>query len=234
MKSKLLTFLLLVLLIAVAGFFFRRYGLFDNLIRHEVQIRTFLAENPLRGFTIGLISYFLLSLIPGTGGKSVVYGWLFGFWQAVVIADVALTGAAVVTFLVSRWLMRDALRSRFAIVMQKLDEHLEKDGAFYLLSLRLMHSPYTATNYACGATSLSTFSFWWPTQLGLIPSTMVFVFAGTQIPTLREVIQQGATAVLSPNMMLALLLMGIFPLVVRWLSRRYWKTHPREILEPKE
>lgn len=230
MKSKWVVFLLLVVLIVVAGFLIRHYGLFDNLIRHEVQIRNFLQESPLQGFVIGLMSYFILSLIPGTGGKSVIYGWLFGFWQAVVIADVALTGAAVVTFLVSRWLMRDALRSRFAIVMQKLDKHLQKDGAFYLLTLRLMHSPYTATNYACGATSLSTFSFWWPTQLGLIPSTMVFVFAGTQIPTLREVVEQGATAVFSPRLFLALVLMGIFPLVVRWLSNRYWKTHPEEVL----
>lgn len=228
MKYKYAIFLLLIVLVFAAGFLFRRYGLFENLIRHELLIRNFLNEKPLQAFAIGLLSYFLLSLIPGTGGKSVIYGWMFGFWQAVVIADVALTGAAVVTFLVSRWIMRDALRSRFAIVMAKLDSHLKKDGPYYLLTLRLMHSPYTATNYACGATSLSTFSFWWPTQLGLIPSTMVFVFAGTQIPTLREVIKQGATAVLSPRLFLALVLMGIFPLVVRWFSKQYWKRHPEE------
>lgn len=230
MKYKFVIFLLLAVLIATVGFFFRRYGLFDNLVRHEILIREFLQSRPLQGFAIGLVSYFVLSLIPGTGGKSVIYGWLFGFWQGVVIADVALTGAAVVTFLFSRWLMRDALQSRFAIVMRKLDEHFQKDGPYYLLTLRLMHSPYTATNYTCGATSLSTFSFWWPTQLGLIPSTMVFVFAGTQIPTLREVVEQGAGAVLSPKLFLALVLMGIFPWVVRWLSRRYWKTHPEESL----
>lgn len=229
MKKKLLTFSLLLVVIVVAGVLFRRYGSFELLVRHELRIRTFLATRPVSGFALGLISYFLLSLIPGTGGKSVIYGWLFGFWPAVVIADCALTAAAVVTFLISRWLLRDVLRSRFALVMPRLDRAIERDGAYYLLALRMMHSPYTATNYAVGATSMRTFSFWWSTQLGLIPSTMVFVFAGTQIPSLREVIQQGAGAVITPQLILSLVLMGVFPLMVRWLIRRLWKTPPKEV-----
>lgn len=229
MKSKILTFLILTILITAAGLLFRRYGLFKILLTYEIHIRTFLLAKPILGFVIGLLSYFLLSIIPGTGGKSVIYGWLFGFWQAVIIADCALTAAAVVTFLLSRTLMRDAIRSRFFFLMQKLDHSFEREGAYYLLALRLMHSPYTLTNYACGATSLSTFSFWWPTQLGIIPSTMVFVFAGTQIPTLKEVIQQGASAILSPKLLLALVLMGLFPVLIRWVSSQYWKTHPEKV-----
>lgn len=229
MKSKILTFLILTIVITAAGLLFRRYGLFKVLLTYEIHIRTFLMSKPILGFVIGLFSYFLLSIIPGTGGKSLIYGWLFGFWQAVIIADCALTAAAVVTFLLSRTLMRDAIRSRFFFLMQKLDHSFEREGAYYLLALRLMHSPYTLTNYVCGATSLSTFSFWWSTQLGLIPSTMVFVFAGTQIPTLEEVIQYGASAVLSPKLLLALVLMGLFPLLIRWVSSQYWKTYPEKI-----
>ena len=153
MKSKILTFLILTIVITAAGLLFRRYGLFKVLLTYEIHIRTFLMSKPILGFVIGLFSYFLLSIIPGTGGKSVIYGWLFGFWQAVIIADCALTAAAVVTFLLSRTLMRDAIRSRFFFLMQKLDHSFEREGAYYLLALRLMHSPYTLTNYVCGATS---------------------------------------------------------------------------------
>jgi uncharacterized membrane protein YdjX (TVP38/TMEM64 family) len=234
MKKKLLTFGLLVVGIAVVGMLFRRYGSFELLVEHELRIRKFLSARPAAGFLIGLLSYFLLSLIPGTGGKSVIYGWLFGFWSAVVIADCALSAAAVVTFLISRSLLREGLRSRFALVMQRLDRAVERDGAYYLLALRMMHAPYTATNYIVGATSMRTISFWWSTQLGLLPSTMVFVFAGTQIPTLREVIEQGAGAVFTPQLLLALVLMGIFPLLLRWMIRRFWKAPPEEDLQFEE
>jgi len=228
MKKKLLTFGLLLAGIAVIGLLFRRYGSFEILVENERRIRAFLSSRPMAGFLIGLLTYFLLSLVPGTGGKSVVYGWLFGFWPAVVIADCALSAAAVVTFLVARWLLRDALRSRFAIVMQRVDRAVERDGAFYLLALRMMHAPYTMTNYMVGATSMRTVPFWWSTQLGLLPSTMVFVFTGTQIPTLREVVEQGAGAIFTPELCVALALMGVFPFLLRRLIRRFWKTAPQE------
>jgi len=228
MKKKLLTFGLLLMGIAVIGLLFRRYGSFEILIEHENRIRTYLSARPIVGFLIGLLTYFVLSLIPGTGGKSVIYGWLFGFWPAAVIADCGLSAAAVVTFLVSRSLLRDVLRSRFAIVMQRLDRAVERDGAFYLLAIRMMHAPYTMTNYIVGATSMRTFPFWWSTQLGLLPSTMVFVFAGTQIPTLRDVVEQGAGAIFTPQLMVALVLMGIFPLLARWIIRRFWKAPPEK------
>lgn len=233
MNRKFLILLGLVTTLIVAGLLFQRYGTFERLVRFEVQIRSYLSEHALRGFSIGLVSYFLLSLIPGTAGKSIIYGWLFGFWQGLVIVDCALTAAAVVTFLVSRALLRETVRSRFVFVMNRLDKIIERDGAFYLFALRMMHSPFTATNYAMGATCLDLKSFWWTTQLGLIPGSMVLVFAGTQIPTLEEVVQQGIGAVISTNVLLALTLVGLFPLVARWMVRRLWGATVEELPEVK-
>ncbi|HSG72053.1 MAG TPA: VTT domain-containing protein [Planctomycetaceae bacterium] len=222
MKRKLLILSIFGATIGAAAVLFHRYGTFEQLVRYETQVRSFLEEHAVLGLLIGFVSYFLLSLIPGTAGKSVIYGWLFGFWQGIVIVDCALTAAAVVTFLLIRSLLRESLRSRFMLVMERLDKVIERDGAFYLFALRMMHAPFTATNYAMGATSLDLKSFWWATQLGLIPGSIVFVFAGTQIPTLEEVVQQGAGAVFSTNVILALVLVGLFPLALRWSVRRYW------------
>lgn len=222
MKYKLLFFLLFAGSLATLGFLFRQYSMFDELVRYEFHLRNLLKAHPLKGFTIGLVVYLVLSLIPGTGGKSVIYGWLFGFWQGVLIADCALTAAAIVSFLISRRLLRDILLSRFAIAMQHLDRAIKRDGAFYLLALRTMHSPYTATNYAMGTTSIDVKSFWWATQLGLIPGTVIFVWAGTQIPTLETVVEEGAGAVFSLQVIAALGLTGVFPLVARWGIRKIW------------
>lgn len=220
MKRKLLIFATFACTSTVLWLLFRRYGTLETLVQHEARIRSFLSEHMVAGMFIGFLSYVLLTLVPGTAGKSVVCGWLFGLWPGVVISNCALTVAAIITFLISRSLLRESLQSRFALTMDRLDKAVQNDGAFYLFALRMMNAPYTATNYAMGTTCISVRSFWWATQLGLIPGTIVFAFAGTQIPTLRTVIDDGLGAVFSTNVIGALVLIGLFPLVGRWGGRK--------------
>ncbi len=218
MKSvqyRLMAMLLVIFVIGGVGLWIRQFGSLEWLIAHESSLRDYVKRFPGRGWLCGLAIYTTLSLIPGTAGKSVVCGWLFGFWPAVVLVDVGLTFAATGGFLISRWLVRDAVSSRFGDWVAKLNRGLEQDGVFYLLMMRIAHVPFSAVNYGAGATSISFGKFCWTTALGLIPGTMIFVFVGTRIPTLATIAEKGVWQLFDPLLFAILAATVIFPLLVR-------------------
>jgi len=222
MKRKLLILVVLVAILAVGWYFARQHFSLETIARQEARLRAALADHPLRSFLVGLLAYVVLTFIPPTAGKALVFGWLFGLWQGIVLVNFGLTIAAIVMFLISRYLLRDGLRSRLGAYLVRLDSALERDGAFYLFALRMMHAPYTFLNYALGATGLQTRSFWWATQLGMLPGNALLVYAGTRIPTLQEAAEEGLSSVASPQLIVAFVLVGLFPLAARWAMRRLW------------
>ena len=186
LSTRLIAMILIILIIGLLGYLTREMGSMSWLIENEIRMRSFVQTYPWQAWLLGCCIYTAFSLVPGTTGKSVVWGWLFGFWPAVVIIDVGLTIAAVVSFLAARFILRDAVKSRFRGLIEKLDHSLDHDGAFYLLMMRLAHMPFTFINYGAGATSARLRTFTWTTALGVLPGTMIFVFVGTRIPTLES------------------------------------------------
>ncbi|MDH3592213.1 MAG: VTT domain-containing protein [Planctomycetota bacterium] len=220
MKKKLLTLVIVVALIGVGWYLVQRYFGLETIAAQEARLRAVLTERPVAAFLIGLLVYVGLSFIPPTAGKSLIFGWLFGVWQGVLLINVGLTIAAIGMFLISRYLLRDGLRSRFTGYVARLDRVMESDGSHYLFALRMMHAPYTILNYAMGATTLKTRSFWWATQVGMLPGNILFAYAGARLPTLTEAADKGVTSIASPQLLLALVALGLFPLLVRWFVRR--------------
>jgi uncharacterized membrane protein YdjX (TVP38/TMEM64 family) len=189
-------------------------GGIEALVAQEVRLRDWIHSHPLRAFAMGLGIYTAVSFVPGTGGKAIAVGWLYGFWLGVLLVEVALSTAALVSFLFSRHLLRDAIRTRYAIFLERLDNNLLKRPALYVLTLRLAHAPYTVLNYTLGATAMPTHTFVWTTAVGLLPGTMVFVFAGMRLPTLAELVQEGVWGLLDPWLIGALVISGVsVPLV---------------------
>ena len=103
------------------------------------------------------------------------------------------------------------LWSRFGYSLDRVNQGFEGEGGFYLLLLRLIHAPYTFVNYAMGATRVRLRTFWWATQLGLLPGNVVFVYAGSRFPSLQDIAHGGAQQVWTPDVVLALLLVALFP-----------------------
>ena len=134
---RLLAMIAVILMVGVLGFLTRQFGSMEWLVENETRMRRFVTEYPWQAWFLGFTIYTAFSLIPGTAGKSVVCGWLFGFWQAVLMVDIGLTIAAVGAFLAARFVFRDYVMNRFGKVVQKLNRALEKDGAFYLLMMRV-------------------------------------------------------------------------------------------------
>lgn len=189
------------------------------LLSNEEAIRTWVHESPTTSFFLGILIYTGMSMIPGTSGKSVIFGWLYGWYVAVIMVEVGYTAAALISFLISRHVFRPVLQTRWQYHLEQTSKRFEKEGAFYLLVLRLAHAPYTLVNYAAGATRIPFNTFWWTTHLGILPGVAVFTLVGARIPTLAEVVDGGVTRFLDGPLILALIATFLLPILLRPVIR---------------
>lgn len=217
--QRILATLTVVVIMLTLGVMAQRYASLDWLVAREVRLRHLVHDHSIMSWMIGFLIYTCLSMIPGTAGKSVICGWLFGFWAGVLMVDGALTVAALATFLTCRFLFRDAVEFRLGIHLARFRRRLESNAGFYLLMLRLLHAPFSLVNYMAGATNfVPTQTFWWTTQLGVLPGTMIFVFAGTRIPTLSIIAEQGVWALMNYRLFAALATTAALPLIIKGLA----------------
>lgn len=193
----------------------------QSIIDHEDKLRQFVNIKPVEATLLGFVIHTLLCFVPGAGGKSLIMGWLFGFWSALIQVNVGLTIAAVSTFELSRYLFRDAVRRRLGARMDRIDQAIAREGGYFLFALRLAHGPYTITNYAMGATSISIRSFWLATQFGMIPGNILFVYTGSQFPSLKQLSEQGIVSLLTWRVIGAFAVLALLPLLIRRIQRRY-------------
>ncbi len=219
MKTKLTIFLFFAALIVIGSWLARESVSIERIAKYEAHLRELIAQNPYQSLAAGIALYFVASLIPGTGGKSIVFGWLFGLWLGVAIVEIGLTAAAVISFFLSRYVLREVIESRWSHWLTRLDSAAARDGAFYLLTLRMFHTPFTLINYLAGASDLSIRTFVWTTSLGLLPGTIVFVFLGTRLPTLRQLSENGVHSLVEPWLVVALIATGTVPWALRRLVR---------------
>ncbi len=219
MKRKVWIFLLFALAVGVACWVFGQEVTLDRLVRREGALRQLVHDVPVSSLAVGFFLYFAASLVPGTSGKSIVYGWLFGFWMALLIVNIALTLAALIAFLAVRHVFHDFVHRKLSVWIQRVNDALRRDGPIYLVTLRLLHAPYSLTNYAAGATAVRARTFWWTTQLGLLPGNIAFVLAGSQLPTLEQLTEQGPWSLVNVPLLVGLSLIALVP-----VAARRWQT----------
>lgn len=215
-EKKLFVFAIAVVVLAALAWWMKNHVSLEELVAHESRLRERITLQPWWSFVVGLGIYAVVSLIPGTSGKSVIFGWLFGFWQGVVLVLLGLTAAAMSSFSLSRYVFRDHIERRYGSFLALLNKHLDKEGAFYLLTLRMAHAPYSIINLGSGASRVGSWTFCWTTMLGLLPGTAVFVYAGINLPSLRELSSQGAGSLVDPRLIGALALSATLPFLFRW------------------
>ena len=203
----------------------------EDIVRQEKVVRSSIEEQPLRSFVIGLFIYAVVSLVPGTSGKSVVFAWLYGFWQGVTIILTGLTAAAMVMFFLSRYVFRVWIEHRYGEFLRILNGHILREGAFYLLTLRMAHFPYSIINLVSGASRVHPRTFCWTTFLGLFPGTAVFAYLGARLPSLDEVIANGVKSLLDWPLFVALAASAGFPFVFRAIARKLGILKDEESIE---
>jgi uncharacterized membrane protein YdjX (TVP38/TMEM64 family) len=205
----------------------RRHLSLDVIAAHEDRLRTLVAQFPVASWLVGLAVYVVVSLVPGTGGKAFIFGWLFGFLPALLIVNLGLTAAALISFVIVRYVFQAAAHRRLGNRIRRIDDALSREGALYLLTLRLLHVPYTITNYTAGATTVRTRTFWWTTQLGMLPGNVAFVLAGSQVRSLRQLIQQGPWGLIDLSLLLSLSIAALAPVYIRSTVRK-WRGQPTD------
>lgn len=149
--------------------------------------------------------------LPGATILTLAGGALLGFWPALVTVSFASTLGATLAFLTSRFLLRDWVQKTFGDKLGSVNAGMARDGAFYLFTLRLVPVfPFFVINLVMGLTTLRALTFCWVSQLGMLPGTAVYVNAGTRLGQLES-----ATGILSPGLILAFALLGLFPFLAK-------------------
>ena len=196
----------------------------EGIAERESALRDFQTANPLAVFGVAFAIYVAVTglSLPGAAAMTLVFGWYFGFVPALVLVSFASTGGATLAFLLSRYILRSSIQSRFGERLRAFNTALELDGAFYLFTLRLVPAvPFFVINLVMGLTPIRALTFWWVSQLGMLPGTAVFVYAGATVPDLQTLSNQGAGGILSPQLIVAFVLLGVFPLLVKRALRRF-------------
>lgn len=216
-KTRILIVVAALALIAV-GYYFRDYLTLEFLAEREVQLREYQKSNPILVLILGFILYVVVTglSLPGATVLTLTYGWYFGFWKTLVLVSFASTAGATLAFLLSRYLFRNAIQNKFGERLKSFNENLDRDGAFYLFTLRLIPAvPFFVINVVMGLTQMKTWTYWWVSQIGMLAGTAVYVYAGSSVPMLGELAERGLSGILSPQLLVAFILLGLFPLVAR-------------------
>lgn len=198
-----------------------------KLAERESAFRSLQVEHPTIIWLAALLVYVVMAglSLPGATALTLLISWLFGFWQGMLVVSFGSTAGATVAFLLSRYLFRDSITQRFGDRLRTFNDALQREGAFYLFTLRLIPAvPFFVINAVMGLTPLRTRTFWWVSQLGMLPGTAVYVYAGSSVPRLQTLADKGINAVFSPSqlsqLLAAFVLLGLFPLCVRFLMKR--------------
>lgn len=224
----------LVVLAAFVGFGYVKFRddlKLQSLAKKETQLRSYQNANPTLVYGGAFLFYVAVTglSLPGAAALSLTYAWFFGFWRSLVLISFASTAGATVAFLLSRFLLRDWVQQRFGERLTGFNESLEKEGPFYLFTLRLIPAvPFFVINAVMGLTPIKTLTFWWVSQIGMLAGTIVYTFAGSRVPNLQRLADEKLGAVFSPTQLIqitgAFVLLGTFPLVVRFAMSRLRKT----------
>ncbi|OEH66934.1 pyridine nucleotide-disulfide oxidoreductase [Psychrobacter sp. Choline-02u-13] len=226
-------FLILLILILAASFFYfdlNQLLTLDGLKGSMAQFNDYKAQSPLLiigGFFLLYVIVTALSL-PGAAILTLAAGALFGLVQGLLVASFASSIGATIAFLASRYLLRDTIKQRFPERLAAIDAGVEKEGGFYLFTLRLVPIfPFFLINLLMGVTSIKTWTYYWVSQIGMLAGTFVFVNAGTQLAQIDSL-----SGILSFNLIVSFALLGFFPLIAKGVlnmfkKRRVYKNHTK-------
>ena len=173
----------------------------------------------IAGFFALYVAVAALSL-PGAAVLTLAGGAIFGLWVGLLVVSFASSIGATLAMLASRYLLRDTVQAKFGNRLAPINEGMQRDGALYLLTLRLVPAiPFFVVNLLVGLTPIAATRFYWVSQLGMLAGTAVYVNAGTQLGNINKL-----GDVLSPGLLLSFVLLGVFPLIasaiVNALKRR--------------
>jgi len=186
---------------------------FENVKAQQANLQATFAAHPWQTALAYFGAYVAVTglSLPGAAVMTLLGGAVFGLWWGTLIVSFASSIGATLAFLASRFLLRDWVQGRYGQHLRAVNEGFAREGGLYLFTLRLIPAvPFFAINLAMGLVPIRAWTFYWVSQLGMLAGTVVYVNAGRQLAQIDS--PQG---ILSPGLIGAFLLLGLFPLLAR-------------------
>ena len=213
--KRIIIFLLLITSIIAGVIYFDIASLagFGELKARQLELQTLVDNNPRRSAVIFFLVYVATAAIsiPGALVLTLAGGALFGLLKGSVLVSFASTLGALLAFLVARYFLRASVQNKFPRRLALVNRKIQQEGAFYLLFIRLAPVlPFFLVNLAMALTPMRAFTFYWVSQLGMLPATVIYVNAGTEMAKISS-----PQDIISPALLVALALLGILPLLTK-------------------
>jgi pyruvate/2-oxoglutarate dehydrogenase complex dihydrolipoamide dehydrogenase (E3) component/uncharacterized membrane protein YdjX (TVP38/TMEM64 family) len=191
----------------------QRYVSFENLKAQQAALEAWREAHPwpaVAAFFLAYVGFTSLSL-PAASLLTLLAGAIFGPALGILLVSFASAIGATVAMLAARFVLRDWVQARWRAQLQGINRGVEKEGAFYLFTLRLIPAvPYFVINLAMGLTPIRAWTFYWVSQVAMFPATVLYVNAGTQLARLDSL-----RGILSWQLLGAFVLLGVFPLIAK-------------------
>jgi uncharacterized membrane protein YdjX (TVP38/TMEM64 family) len=210
----------LIVLFKVLGL--GQYLTLDYLKSSQEKFAVLYSSNQVAVIAVYMLIYIAVTALslPGAAVMTLAGGAMFGFWVGFVVVSFASTIGATLACFVARFLLRDWVQNKFGEKLTAINDGIAREGAFYLFSLRLVPIfPFFVINLLLGLTNMKLLTFYWVSQVGMLPGTMVFVNGGKELAKIDSL-----AGILSPGLIISFVILGLFPITVKkllaWYKRR--------------
>lgn len=216
------TGLVFVLAIIVALFIYfdlSRFLTLDYIKESQARFQNLYQTNRFMVVSVYMLIYILVTALslPGAAVMTLAGGGFFGLVTGTIVVSVASTIGATCACLASRFILQDWVQSKFGEKLSAINEGIDKEGSFYLFSLRLIPIfPFFVINLLMGLTKMPIRTYFWVSQIGMLPATIVYVNAGKELAKIDSI-----AGIASPTLLASFALLGLFPVTVKKVMSLY-------------
>ena len=216
MSQKTLKISLLFLISLIILFFIFEMNEYSSLQNIKVQYQNLLHyydKNNLLMHIIFIFTYIITTAfsLPFALALTLIGGALFGFWYGLILVSFGSTIGATIAFLIARFVGYEYVRINYKNQLSKFYNGFKKEGAFYLFALRMVPLfPFFMINILTALMPIKTRTFYWVSQVGMLPGTILYVFAGTQLSEIKSL-----SDIMSPILIVTFIFIGFFPILVK-------------------
>jgi len=214
-KKLAIVGIILILIILFKVFGLGQYLTLDYLKTQQAAFSALYAAHPVTVIAAYMLIYIAVTALslPGAAVMSLAGGAMFGLVTGTIVISFASTIGATLACLVARYLLREGVQKKFKDKLVRINAGIDKEGGFYLFSLRLVPIfPFFVINLVMGLTSIPLRTFFWVSQLGMLPGTVVYVNAGKELAKIDSL-----AGILSPGLLVSFVLLGLLPILTKKL-----------------
>ena len=222
LNKKIIIFIFLTLIIIV-GLNYDDSLSFKVIKQRYGDLQLFIDERFLFYYLLFFFAYIIVTALalPISLLKTLLAGALFGLLPGVILTSFASTIGSTLCFLLSRYLFKDLIQEKYKKYLSKVNQGIKEEGLLYLFFLRLSPIfPFFIINLTFGLTNMKWTNFYWISQLGMLPATILFVNAGKQLSQINNL-----EDILTMKVIISLSAIGLLPIITKRIYGRFKTKH---------